>query len=148
MSSIEPVLFPCPNCGIGRGKGGVPCKQCGWDSNSKPAISNQNASPGPLSNLSGHRTFGNIAIMIGVLLTFGGLMLLLLTSLIKTPDSPFSLTIAPLVQIALGLLAVLSGFLSFRKNSISTRLFIFSLAGVVLNIVYFIWTWVSYIQTN
>lgn len=31
MSSPEPVLFPCPNCGTGRGKAGVPCNQCGWD---------------------------------------------------------------------------------------------------------------------
>ncbi len=30
MSSSEPVLFPCPKCGAGRGKGGVPCKQCDW----------------------------------------------------------------------------------------------------------------------
>ncbi len=33
MSSPETVLFPCPRCGTGRGEGGVPCKQCGWDPN-------------------------------------------------------------------------------------------------------------------
>lgn len=33
MSSPETVLFPCPRCGIGRGAGGVPCKQCGWHPN-------------------------------------------------------------------------------------------------------------------
>jgi len=31
MSSTEPVLYPCPRCGIGRGEIGVPCKHCGWD---------------------------------------------------------------------------------------------------------------------
>ncbi len=39
MASSEPILFPCPRCGTGRGEGGISCKQCGWspDAASTPA---------------------------------------------------------------------------------------------------------------
>jgi len=36
MSSPEPILYPCPQCGQARGEMENVCKNCGWDPN--PAV--------------------------------------------------------------------------------------------------------------
>ena len=96
---------------------------------------------------STHDTFGIIAVIIGVLLTLGGLMFFLAATLFLSPDLPLSITIAPLVQVGMGLLAVLSGVLSFRKNSISKWLFVFVLTVVMINVGILIWSILPFIQS-
>lgn len=147
MSSNKSELFPCPKCGTGRGQAEASCPNCGWNPNPLPATPTRIAPTKTKSHSSGHRTFGIVAIIIGVPLTLSGLMFLLTSTMIRTPDLPFSVTIAPLVQIAMGLLAVLSGFLSMHENNLSKWLFIFSIVGVILNMVYLFCTFVPFIQS-
>lgn len=132
MNSTDPILFPCPSCGVGRGQGGIACFECGWDPD---AVLHQHANLAKTSIASsGSSVFGAIAMAVGILLLIGATgFLLAVTTVLRNADLPVFVFVGPWIQIAMGLLSIYAGSLLFKSNDKGKWLFIVAVLVVMLN---------------
>ncbi len=70
-------------------------------------------------------------MVVGAMMTLGGLFFILATLFIRDQNWPIATIIAPAVQVAMGLLAVCAGILAIRENRLGVWLFVLSLLVVL-----------------
>lgn len=97
---------------------------------------------------TGNRLFAIAAIVIGAMLVLGGVMFLFVSYLIQEPDFPLAVTIAPIVQVVMGILAAVSGMMMLNNIRGSQGIFCVAIAVVVLNSGYFVLEFITYIQSQ